>query len=457
MKTNKIVKPEPVVTHGGGHAVRQTAEAELRKTVATCLLWEDTFYEEGNSIATRITDLCTKVKPEVIVALAQEARTEFKLRHVPLFLLLQLVKLKSPLAQTAIATVIQRPDEMAELLSLYWKDGRKPVAAQLKKGLARAFPKFNEYNLAKWNRDATIMLRDVMFMVHPKPINEEQAATWKKLVDGTLTSPDTWEVALSTGKDKKTTWERLINEGKLGDMAFLMNLRNMMRVGVELKLIKDRLAAWSPKSVVLPFRFISAAKAVPDLEDSLGHAMVQALQSHPVLTGRTLFVIDVSGSMHSGISSKSEVTRIDTACALAMLLREVCQEPVIYATAGDDSIQIHNTQKVPPRHAFALRDAINYNYESLGGGGIFCHQALSYIQSQERNPFDRIVVFTDEQDTDNNKARRLSNAPLQGKYNYLINIASYANGLELKGGWTRINGLSERVIDWIIYNERSGQ
>ena len=457
MKTNTTIKSEPISTHEGGHAVRQPAEVELRRAVSTCLLWEDTFYEKGSAVAARIADLCTKVKPEVVASLAREARTDLKLRHVPLYLALQLIKCHSPLTRGVITDVVQRPDEMGELLSLYWKEGRRPLAAQLKRGLAQAFTKFSAYNLAKWNKDATIKLRDVMFMVHPKPIDAEQAATWKKLVEDTLESPDTWEVALSTGKDKKATWERLLSEGKLGDMALLMNLRNMSQVGVNSVLIKERLVQWSSKSVALPFRFIAAAQAAPDFEDALGLAMVQSLSSQAKLQGRTLFVIDVSGSMNGTLSTKSMMTRIDAACGLAMLIREVCEEPVIYATAGNDYAQTHATEKAPPRHAFALRDAIQAKYNKLGGGGIFCHQALTCIQKAETKPFDRIVLITDEQDCDSNKARKMSNAPLKGTYNYLLNVASYKPGLDVSGGWIRINGWSERVIDWVRHNEGGEQ
>ena len=82
----------------------------------------------------------------------------------------------------------------------------------------RAFRKFNEYQLAKYNQDRAIKLRDVLFMVHAKPKNRAQGKLWKRLVEGELKVPDTWEVALSAsqGEDKKKVWTRLLKEGKLG-------------------------------------------------------------------------------------------------------------------------------------------------------------------------------------------------------------------------------------------------
>jgi len=49
-----------------------------------------------------------------------------------------------------VARVIQRADELAEFVAIYWKDGRVPLSGQAKKGLAAVFPKFDEYQLAKY-------------------------------------------------------------------------------------------------------------------------------------------------------------------------------------------------------------------------------------------------------------------------------------------------------------------
>jgi len=86
----------------------------------------------------------------------------------------------------------------------------------------RAFTKFDAYQLAKHDSDRVgVKLRDVLFLCHAKPKDAEQAAVWKKLVENTLEPPDTWEVALSAGKDKRENFQRLLREGELGGMAVL--------------------------------------------------------------------------------------------------------------------------------------------------------------------------------------------------------------------------------------------
>ena len=154
-----------------------------------------------------------------------------KLRHAPLLVVREMARHEKHrvLVADTLDRVIQRPDEMTELLAIYWADAlgpmqqrkRQPVSAQIKKGLARALTKFDAYQLAKYDRDGAVRIRDVLFLVHAKPKDADQEKIWKQLVDGKLASPDTWEVSLSSGKDKRETFERLIAENKLGGLALL--------------------------------------------------------------------------------------------------------------------------------------------------------------------------------------------------------------------------------------------
>lgn len=139
-------------THEGAPARHIGAEAELRRSVMSCMLWEGEFYESGVSIAKRIQDLVPKVSPRVVAQIAVEARTQMHLRHVPLLIVREMARHKShrPEVRATLSAVIQRADELAEFLAIYWRDGRVPIAASVKKGLADAFCKFNEYQFAKW-------------------------------------------------------------------------------------------------------------------------------------------------------------------------------------------------------------------------------------------------------------------------------------------------------------------
>lgn len=73
-------------THEGALAVQIGEEAQLRRAVLACMLWEDQFYEDGVPIADRIAALVPRVDAAKVAALAIEARERMKLRHVPLLL-----------------------------------------------------------------------------------------------------------------------------------------------------------------------------------------------------------------------------------------------------------------------------------------------------------------------------------------------------------------------------------
>src|SRR5262245_42032951 len=204
-------------THEGASGRHISLELQLRRSVLACLLWESQFYEDGVEIAGRMAELVPKVTPEKVAALAVEARSQMKLRHPPLLLVREMARHKTHrhLAGDTLGRVIQRADELAEFVAIYWKDGRVPLSGQVKKGLAAAFPKFDEYQLARYDRGGPIKLRDVLFLCHAKPRDEGQAAVWKRLIWGRLTTPDTWEVALSSSADRRDAWERLLREQKL--------------------------------------------------------------------------------------------------------------------------------------------------------------------------------------------------------------------------------------------------
>ncbi len=436
-------KLKRIFTREGAPARAFTPEAELKRALMNCLLWEDQFYEDGVTIADRIKALVPAVAPERVAALAIQAREEMKLRHAPLLIIREMARHATHrgLVADAMARVIQRPDEMTELLAIYWAEAlgpmqqrkRQPISAQVKKGLARALTKFDAYQLAKYDRDGAVRIRDVLFLVHAKPKDAEQEKVWKQLVDGVLPSPDTWEVSLSAGADKREAFERLIAEKKIGGLALLRNLRLMQKAEVARDVIAHAIEAMRVDRI-LPYRFITAARYAPDFEPELEGAMLKSIKDYPRLEGRTRLLIDVSGSMDMSLSAQSEMTRLEAACGLAILAREVCEAVEIFTFSNE-------VKKVPPRRGFALRDAVA---ASQPHGGTFLGKALQEVDRKG----DRLIVFTDEQSHDKVEAPK--------GLGYMVNVASYQHGVG-NGPWRRVDGFSEAVIAWIAASEEAAR
>jgi len=420
-------------THEGAPAYTISAEQELRRTVLACLLWEETFYESGKSVAERIAALVPQVEPERVAFLAIEARSQMYLRHVPLLLVREMTRHTShrKFVRATLSGVIQRADELAEFLALYWAGGdrkkaKDKLAKSVQKGLADAFVRFNAYNLAKYNRDNPVKLRDVLFLSHAKPKDSEQAATWKQLIAGTLPTPDTWEVELSASKDKTASWTRLLEENKLGSLALIRNLRNMVEASVEDRLIRKALVEMKPDKV-LPFRFVAAARIMPRFNAELEQAMLANLAEQAKLPGMTLVLVDVSGSMDGVLSAKSEMRRVDAAAGLAVFAREICESARVFSFSN-------RTVEVPAYRGLALVDAISksqpHSSTELGAA----------VTALNKEKYDRLIVITDEQ-----AARKVPGPNGKG---YIINVASYKNGVGY-GPWLHIDGWSEKVLDYI--------
>jgi 60 kDa SS-A/Ro ribonucleoprotein len=162
---------------------------------------------------------------------------------------------------------------------------------------------------------------------------------------------------------------------------------------------------------------------------------VASLGGMPRLPGRTVVLVDVSGSMNDRLSEKSDMTRMDAAATLASVLP--CDDLRVF-TFSDDLVE------VPPRRGMAgvaaIRASQRHMNTRLGG-------ALRTLERIIPDRPDRLVVITDEQAED-------AVGPPGAERGYMINVASYKNQVGY-GKWVRLDGFSEGVIRYIQAMEQS--
>lgn len=438
-RLNTPVRTPAIKTHGGAPASRVSAEQQLKRSVLSCFLWEDGFYEDGDSIANRIHENAAKCSPEFVSALAKQARSEFKLRHAPIWLMQSLIGREGMKAQ-AICDAIQRPDEIAEYLAMYWRDGKKPMPNQMKKGLAMAFNKFDEYQLAKWNRKNAIRLRDVMFLVRPKPKDKQQAEIFKRLANDDLAIPKTRETMLSSGQDAGSTYTELLSTGKLGHMALLKNLKTMTTEKVDRALVKKELARTAKNSMALPMRYLTAVRHAPSYAAELDQAMLQASANLPKLSGTTSVLIDCSGSMNSPVSGRSEMTMRDAATALAVHVREVAEGDCRIFAFGTDCTAVANLRGLG---LVSAMEAVNrYGAGPQVGHGTNIGLSANKV-STAMGAHDRMIIITDMQSCDAVSAQAAERV-------YFMNVASYQNSVRADGKITHIDGFSEGAVRYMV-------
>jgi 60 kDa SS-A/Ro ribonucleoprotein len=488
MKFNVFRKAKPVTNFEGAKAFPLDKRTELYSAVVTTSL-SNKFYESDNARLTRIRTLIEQNEPAFIARLAIYARTKMHMRSVPLVLAVELAKVQSGngLVSKAVKGVVLRADEITELLAFYQLANERKATKKLNKlskqiqhGLANAFNRFDEYQFAKYNRASEIKLKDALFLVHPKAMNENQQVLFNKIAKDELEVPYTWETELSALGQKKFTneqekqaafqvkWEELVTSDKMGYMALLRNLRNIIEANVSAEvmsevctLLSDRYAV--AKSKQLPFRFLAAYRevkvlesgAVPMVLDALEKAVDQSAVNIRGFAKNTsvLIACDVSASMQKAISAKSKVMNYDIGLMLAMLLQSRCE----YVQTG----MFGDTWKIINMSRKNILGNVQEFYKREGEVGYSTNGYLVLKDLINRGKVvDKIMMFTDCQLWNSNivdNVMQNSITTLWKQYKkmapqarlYLFDLAGYGNtpidiradGVFLIGGW------SDKIFD----------
>lgn len=489
MKFNVFRKTKAAVeNYAGGEAFILDVRSELYSSVVTTSLNEK-FYESADKRMDRIRSLIAKNDPSFVAKLAVYARTKMNLRSVPLVLTVELAKTQSgnSIVGKAVKGVVKRADEITELLAYYQmannRSGTKKLnklSKQIQHGLTVAFNSFDEYQFAKYDRAGEVKLKDALFLVHPKASNEEQQTIFNKIAKDELEVPYTWETELSAlgqvkfanEKEKaaafRLKWEELVFSGKLGYMALLRNLRNIIEAGVSIETMEAVCSKLSNREAVakskqLPFRFLAAYRevkalnygVVPMVLDSLEDAVLQSAANINGFKKGTSVVIacDVSGSMQKPISAKSKIMYYDIGLILAMLLQSRCDN-VQTGMFGDTWKIINMSRK-------NILSNVQEFYRREGEVG---YSTNGYLVIQDlinrRAVVDKVMMFTDCQLWNSDVTVQKTIASLWKQYKviapqarlYLFDLAGYGNTpVDVKSdGVYLIAGWSDKIFDVLI-------
>lgn len=485
MKFNYFKKEKNVViNYEGAKAYSMTPEMELYSAVVTTGL-NDVTYEKDIDRLKRIQKLIQKCDPEFTAKLAVYVRNEMYMRSVPMVLTVELAKINSgnSLINKTVQKVIQRADEITELLAYYQMANNRNhtkklnrLSKQIQKGLADSFNRFDEYQFAKYNRQGEVKLRDALFLVHPKAKDEAQQVIFNKIADNKLAVPYTWETELSlvgqlsfkNDAEKKQAfklkWEELIDSNRVGYMAMIRNLRNIIEAEVSFAHIEKVCQYLSNANAVanskqLPFRFLAAYREIKLLKsryatmvlDALEDAVMYSAQNIKGFNSNTSVVIacDVSGSMQHSISKNSKVLLYDIGLMLGMLMQSRCKN-VISGMFGD-TWKVINMSK---RNVLAN---VQEFYRREGEVGYSTNGYLVIEDLIKRKEIvDKVMMFTDVQMWNSNGTAHsfenswkpyktiAPNAKL-----YLFDLAGHGNTpLDIKNNDVHlIAGWSDKVFD----------
>lgn len=506
MKFNHSEKGSQTTTnHMGIKAYKLSPEMELYTAVATCMI-DDSYYEKSTDRLNRIKALIALCPALFTAKLAVYACKEMNLRSIPVVLAVELARIHSgnDLVSKVISNIVMRADEIKEILAYYQVTNERVqpkklnrLSKQVQKGLALSFNRFDEYQFAKYNTVAAVKLKDALFLVHPKAKDEAQQDIFNKIAVGALSVPYTWETELSElGKmafdmpaDKARAvaakWEELVSSNRLGYMAVLRNLRNIITKSTEtafsaaMDILTDEQKIRSARQ--MPFRYLSAFNEVEKLKQQEGlfesekkkistaltgleKALVISCANIPVQEGKTSILSDNSGSMFGDYSGKSLVS--------AMSKRNTADIANLFAVlywnrTRDAHIGLFGDRLIEPelsRTVNVFENFKNINEAAKKCGGATERGMFEYIQRliKQQKIVDRIIIFSDCQvgqgckwfDHAGNTGSHFNQLLAQyKKINpavkvYSVDLKAYGNTM-VKDDAVLVSGWSEKIFDMI--------
>jgi hypothetical protein len=479
---------------------QRTPKGELFLAAVTSLN-EDTFYETADKRAQRIQALAASPEivnsPEWTLGMVRWLRQEVGLRSITGVVAMTVVKARLDAGLTGtnrqiIEAAISRLDEASDMIAGWMSLYGRNIPSCVRRGVADALRvRLSERSYLKWAgrmNAGSVTLRDVINLTHPKPKNSVQEALIKLVLDESygkkgddkqlptirayrqflamdrdaqiraLTGPDAKDVirkaaltheviAGAIGTIPADVWETLVPE--MGYMALRMNLRRIEASGASRALIatiNERLSDVdeAAKSRTMPVAFYAAYKNAPlAFAAALQDAANASLENVPALKGRTLVLLDRSGSMSYPMSAKSSLSCQDTANVFASAL--AIRGESVRVVAFDDHME---DVKVASTDLLRVVDQM-----PTARGCTYTPDAVAYAHKKGEK-YDRIIILTDEQyrggSVDNALDTYAPRVPV-----FTWNLAGYATAqMEARQGRWTFGGLSDKGFQMIPLLER---
>ncbi|MEU9013571.1 TROVE domain-containing protein [Streptomyces sp. NPDC048479] len=435
-----------VRTHQGGIGAERDARSELFLLAVANFVSQQTFYESGGDRDNRFTTLVRRLAvedPEWTAGLLAWLRGEGNMRTASIVGAAEYVKARLDASVTAgptnrqvVNSVLRRADEPGEMLGYWTSQYGRNVPKPVKRGIADAVSRlYSGKSLLKYDTASKgYRFGDILNLVHasPDPGKPWQGALFQYALDrrhnpdtaeppatnrtltahralmavpaaerrAVITAPDgaarlaeagmTWEALAGwlQGPMDAAAWEAVIPS--MGPMALVRNLRNFDEAGVSDQVAAQVAAEISDPEVVaasrqFPFRYLAAYQHAPSLRWSypLERALGHSLANVPALPGRTLILVDRSGSMWARLSDRSELNRADAAAVFgaAVAMRAERADLVEFGTSSA-SVKYRKGESV-------LK--VLERFGDLGGTN------TTEAVRKHYKKHDRVLIVTDEQ------------------------------------------------------------
>ena len=338
-KFNKAVKTEKVASYEGGEVFEKNPVEDWINFLFSSYL-ENQFYESANEQMNRYTELTQKVGEklgwEFVAKASFFSRNVLGMRSVSELTAAILNHYQFDNKRAYFRNFLKRPDDVSEVFAAIDMLGDKRSHA-LVRGAGDYISSLKDYQLGKYKlKGKEYNMYDLINITHA------HSATIDKYKAGTLETPDTWETAISGSKsdeEKSQNWQRLVEENKLGYLALIRNLRNIVNSAPDADWVEKYLVPQIEnevaikKSLVFPYQIYCSWKNYGirniSIDAALDRAFRIACGNMPKMDGRTVIVLDVSGSMENKLSSNSQLTLKEVGAVYAAAMFVNCNADFI--------------------------------------------------------------------------------------------------------------------------------
>jgi hypothetical protein len=431
----KVHRPNAVSYEGGAVYEKSPVNEWLNMLFSSFM--EDKFYESALDQQQRFVELTSKMADaygyEFVAKAAVFARNELGMRSISQLVAAWLNNKTFDNKRQFYRAFMHRPDDVAEIFAatdFLW--GKKSRSHALVRGAADYLSALKPQTLAKYklnSRDYNMYDLINITHAHSKAIDLYKA--------GELAAADTWEVNISAKSDKSERdqeWKRMVEEHKLGYMALIRNLNNILdNPEINQDWIRHTLVPQITnekaihKSLMFPYRFYTAYKNLnihnPFVDMALGEAFaIAAVKNAPQLDGGSAIILDVSGSMEDRISYNSNITikEVGACFAIALWLAHP-QSPVIKFGTTAKFVTNLNLLENP----FTLISRLCRN-DGCGYGTDILPAFELLDREINSNTYKRIFIISDMQVMDNRSWGWFNNTSAQAYHKYFGNKICYS-------------------------------
>lgn len=344
-KFNSKRATNKTVTHEGGEAYKKTSSDYWFNMLFSSYV-EDKFYESSYSQLSQFLEetdaMIETYGAEFVAKAAIFARKELGMRSISHILAGVLNNHQFTNKRAFFRNFANRPDDVSEVFACIDMYGDKRSHAAIR-GFGDYLSTLSSYTLGKYKMNGhKYNMYDLINLTHA---HSNAIQDYK---DDNLSSPDTWEVKISTAEndaERSFEWRRLVEENKLGYIALLRNLRNILNADIDEEWIETYLVPQLTnqtaieKSLVFPYQIYTAYKYL-DIKNTivvtaLSKAFRYSCDNMPLFDDKTAIILDVSGSMTDPISRNSRVTIKEVGACFAASLLISGQNDMIFIKFGN--------------------------------------------------------------------------------------------------------------------------